>query len=241
MKNFTVNERVWTEYQPLNKKDEPLFRQLYLSKILDDTHAEDDNPSYLVKWIRWSDPPEYYDPKMIHKQNQIIILKDENGKLQRKMKEISNKIPHDALRLQKSIKKHNFKKSMRNQKEKHKKQEIYQIPRNPNIKQILNDYITTNKLEGKHKMMIGDVKEAFNILLPIKLLFNYEKKQLDDVLKNHEKENPDFTTYYGIEHLYRLITQLPYHIYFNKGDDGNLKFFEKEIENLLNFLEKTEY
>ena len=241
MKNFVVAEKVWAEFYPL-RYGKPLFKQLYSSKIIDDANANDaDNPGYLIEYVGWNDPPEPYSETMIHDIKEVIILKDQKKKIQSKMRKISQEVPRGALRPKKPIKNSNFKKSMKYQKEKHNKKEIIEIPRNPNIKQILNHYITNNKLDKKQNIVIDQIKDAFNTILPIKLLFNYEKKQLNDVLKNHKKEVPDLTEYYGIEHLYRLITRIPNYIYFKRGDDENLKFFEKEIQNLLDFLDKNKY
>lgn len=232
MQEFKIQEQVWVEY-----KDSTGKKQLWKSQIIDE---ETDDGRFGVKYLntkKWKD--QNILKKMIHKQNDVIIIYDKDL-----LKKTTDKFPENALHLSKLNRKKNFKSSLKKQKKMMQLKQSIQI-NTKTIHEILVEYLyhESRKKGNNTKKFILQIEKIFNKVLPFKLIvYKQETKQLFEVQEKIKKEKGlTYSKIFGIDHLYRLLSIIEKIIYFDEDAKTEMKMFEKEITNLLNFLEIKKY
>ncbi|CDH54070.1 mrg-domain-containing protein [Lichtheimia corymbifera JMRC:FSU:9682] len=122
-----------------------------------------------------------------------------------------------------------------------KNDQLLQLPRNPCITEILNQYRESAK--GRTNLdvetldqVIEGVQLYFSKSLSTSLLYHVERKQHAD-LSMGEKSVCDI---YGIEHLLRLFVQIPSLISHANVDADTLNLLRDAFSDILRFLEEHE-
>lgn len=107
------------------------------------------------------------------------------------------------------------------------------------VKAVLNDYITSKKIDSKistSEEVIKGIAEYFDVVLGTQLLYKFERPQYADLLKDY----PDKTMseIYGSEHLLRLFVKMGGMLSYANLDDKSMHFIVCEIQNFLEWMTK---
>ena len=92
-----------------------------------------------------------------------------------------------------------------------RERKLVNLPREPTINMLLEEFVTTKARRTSHERIYGEVVEGvrayFNQALPTILLYKYERRQYRELKEAHKSTHP--CDYYGAEHLLRLFVKFP--------------------------------
>ena len=116
---------------------------------------------------------------------------------------------------------------------------IINFPKKPHgsIYSILNKYKDKCKGDELVIRVLEYVTKIFNCTLPLMLLYPQERQRYKDIEKD-KSNTKTWDKIFGMEHLSRLLIKLPELVSFNKNEKNDMKLFHKEIQKLVNWLDK---
>ncbi|KAG7191406.1 Esa1p-associated factor [Scheffersomyces spartinae] len=125
-----------------------------------------------------------------------------------------------------------------------KNRQLISIPATKPVHTILKEYLQFKSEQYEHdhlkvdviKEMLQGLETYFNKALLLLLLYKYERLQLLDLLKQDRQSINHFSEIYGVEHLLRLISNLPSLLSETTMDSVSLGVFISELEQLLMYI-----
>ena len=132
-----------------------------------------------------------------------------------------------------------------------KNNQLVPLPRKPSIHTILQGYkqhmieIMDENDEGKKNRNIAVLDEIinglemyFNRAISSNLLYRFERPQFVQIKKEADNRNDNdelklMSHIYGVEHLLRLIVNLPSMLAFTSIDGESVKILQNQIQNIL--------
>lgn len=113
------------------------------------------------------------------------------------------------------------------------------LPRSPNVDEILKEYLEyrlkkDDMMADSDKEILNGLRCYFDRALPIILLYNKERKQYCESVKNDVSPS----CIYGAEHLLRLFVKLPELLRYIHIEEDVLTCLQEKFHDFLKFLEK---
>ena len=243
MTNVKCGDECYTEYAAYSKGDVELFpHQLWKTKIISKDSNKKDH--FWVKWIRQRDKDIPVHINLIYDKKQLILVK--NPKKIKQLMKINTKNAVWPKEIEYSRFKR-FKESLKSDRKRMKSARNFLNileTKNKCINNILLAYKKADDNENENDKQAKDdvincIRDNFNLILPFALLHKQEREEFNRIY-NEKGEEFDYCEILGIEYLYRWILKMPSFIYFHKNETETLKIFNKQIQNLLEFLDKNQ-
>ena len=127
---------------------------------------------------------------------------------------------------------------------------IFDLPLEPSVSQILQQYLQQNKEEGTDiGEFVDGLEQCFNKALGLLLLYRFERQQYSDVFHDHHSTQTDVATlpntcwkpsqHYGLIHLLRLLTKIATLFPEEKYPPEKIHHFSKRFDDLVVFLDRN--
>ncbi|KAJ4763145.1 Chromatin modification-related protein EAF3 [Rhynchospora pubera] len=118
---------------------------------------------------------------------------------------------------------------------------LVKLPRSPNVDDILKKYLEhRTKKDGMINESVSEILKGlrcyFDKALPVLLLYNKEKAQYNDMVK----EDVSPSTIYGAEHLLRLFVKLPELLSHVSMEEEALTKLQQRLLDFLKFMQKNQ-
>lgn len=126
-----------------------------------------------------------------------------------------------------------------------KNKKLTVLPAKTTISTILKDFVThkkssTKSAADKEPMLLeltAGIKDYFNVMLGLHLLYKFERLQYQLLLKEHGKD-VDLTNHYGVMHLVRLFTKIGKPLAATTLDSQSVQTIVNYIQDLLKYISK---
>lgn len=128
-----------------------------------------------------------------------------------------------------------------------KNRQLVSVPATKPVHRILQDYLEFKSEQYEHdqtklnvvKEMLVGLETYFNKALLLLLLYKYERLQLLNLLKEDRESIKHLSEIYGVEHLLRLISNLPSLLGETSMDSLSLGVLVSEVDQLLVYIKEN--